>query len=258
MLARTAGTLAAMRALILAAGRGTRLGRLGANKPKALLDVGGRPLIGWMIDRLRRSGASEIVVVTGHRTEMIDDALVDVPKVRTVFNPEFARAGSMASLAVGVAALAPADDESIVVTHADVLCEQRGIRRVRDAAPGEIMLLSGLDDRGDEVLAAGRPDTPTSGTLTAMSKDPRQITAPVGEVVGLSRFSGALLSDCVTRCALHRECNYEQSVISGDMSVGYELMRDLTWGEVDDEAQLARVRTEIAPRAAAADQEEAR
>ncbi|PYK48280.1 MAG: nucleotidyl transferase, partial [Verrucomicrobia bacterium] len=61
-----------MRALILAAGRGSRMGDLGDDRPKCLIELQGRPLIERQITALRRSGVEEIGVVRGYRAEMID------------------------------------------------------------------------------------------------------------------------------------------------------------------------------------------
>lgn len=51
-----------MRALVLAAGHGTRLRPLTTELPKPLLDVGGRPLLGWVIAHVARHGFTEIAV----------------------------------------------------------------------------------------------------------------------------------------------------------------------------------------------------
>jgi L-glutamine-phosphate cytidylyltransferase len=61
-----------IRAVILAAGRGKRLGHLGDDRPKCLVELAGKPLIERQIAALRRGGASEIGVVRGYRSEMID------------------------------------------------------------------------------------------------------------------------------------------------------------------------------------------
>jgi L-glutamine-phosphate cytidylyltransferase len=61
-----------MRALILAAGRGSRLGHLGADRPKCLVKLAGKPLIERQIAALRRGGVDEIGIVRGYRAEMLD------------------------------------------------------------------------------------------------------------------------------------------------------------------------------------------
>ena len=64
-----------MKALIFAAGLGTRLKPLTDHKPKALVPVNGRPLLQILIEKLRDEGFSEIVVNVHHFAEMIKDFL---------------------------------------------------------------------------------------------------------------------------------------------------------------------------------------
>src|SRR6202167_2092810 len=54
-----------MQAVILAGGKGTRLGAIGEGSPKPLIDVGGRPFIQYLIENLRRFGIAEIVLLVG-------------------------------------------------------------------------------------------------------------------------------------------------------------------------------------------------
>lgn len=60
-----------MKAMILAAGRGTRLGTLGKNIPKVLIDIGGEPLLERQLRYLERNGVSGVVVNAHHHAEQI-------------------------------------------------------------------------------------------------------------------------------------------------------------------------------------------
>lgn len=60
-----------MKAVILAAGKGTRLMPLTANKPKPLLLVGGRPLLEWMLMRVRETGIKDVLIVTNYLENQI-------------------------------------------------------------------------------------------------------------------------------------------------------------------------------------------
>lgn len=64
-----------MKAMILAAGRGERMGALTAERPKPLLSVAGMPLIEHHLRRLSRSGFQEVVINTSYLGEQIRAAL---------------------------------------------------------------------------------------------------------------------------------------------------------------------------------------
>jgi dTDP-glucose pyrophosphorylase len=66
-----------MRAVILAAGRGTRMGTLTASTPKPLLRLRGRPIIDHILLGLRDAGVCEAVVVTGYLGTQIEACLGD-------------------------------------------------------------------------------------------------------------------------------------------------------------------------------------
>jgi dTDP-glucose pyrophosphorylase len=60
------------KAVLLAAGRGTRLGAITANYPKPLLEIGGRPIIVRILDGLVRAGLKEVAIVTGHFASLLE------------------------------------------------------------------------------------------------------------------------------------------------------------------------------------------
>jgi len=72
-----------MQAVVLAAGKGTRLRPLTDDKPKVLVEVNGTPLIEGVFDNLIDAGATELIVVVGYKAEQIidryGDAYRDIP-----------------------------------------------------------------------------------------------------------------------------------------------------------------------------------
>jgi D,D-heptose 1,7-bisphosphate phosphatase len=64
-----------MQAVILAGGKGTRLGAFAAGRPKPLVDVGGKPFILYLIENLRRFGFGEIVILAGPFADDYREAL---------------------------------------------------------------------------------------------------------------------------------------------------------------------------------------
>jgi len=64
-----------MKAMILAAGLGTRLKPLTNHKPKALIEINGKPLLEWLILRLKKYSFNEIIINTHHFAEQIHSFL---------------------------------------------------------------------------------------------------------------------------------------------------------------------------------------
>ena len=90
-----------MKAIILSAGQGSRLGHLVDNRPKCLIDFSGRTLLDRQLDTLEANGVHEAVVVTGFHDELVDEAIggrSGGPPVRTIFNPFYKVADNTGSL----------------------------------------------------------------------------------------------------------------------------------------------------------------
>src|SRR5215212_7563313 len=75
--ARATARRAPVKAMLLAAGRGERLRPLTNTVPKALVQVGGKPLIGWHLERLAASGADEVVINVSYLGEQIVERIGD-------------------------------------------------------------------------------------------------------------------------------------------------------------------------------------
>src|SRR6478735_4549419 len=90
-----------MKAIILSAGQGSRLGHLVDDRPKCLIDFNGRTLLDRQLDTLEANGVGEAVVVTGFHDELVREAIErrsGGPNVRTVFNPFYKVADNTGSL----------------------------------------------------------------------------------------------------------------------------------------------------------------
>lgn len=91
-----------MKVVILGAGQGKRLLPLTADSPKALLNIGGRSLVGRQIDAFAACGIRDFVVVTGYGAGAMESELTDIAAasglaIETVYNPFYAVADNLAS-----------------------------------------------------------------------------------------------------------------------------------------------------------------
>src|SRR5512142_2807249 len=112
-----------MKAVILAAGLGTRLAPLTNDRPKCLVPVLGRPILDRMIERIGQAGIRDIVVVTGYFEETLKKHLSSskdelARRAVTVFNPRYKDWGNFYSVLVAKQAIG---DDDFVLLDGDVL-----------------------------------------------------------------------------------------------------------------------------------------
>jgi dTDP-glucose pyrophosphorylase len=150
-------------AVVLAAGRGTRLGTIGVDTPKALVPVAGVPAIDRILDALGSDGFADLVVVTGHRAEEVERHLASRPLgfVRQDEPRGTADALLAAHEAVG--------DSPFLVTWVDVLVAPGTYRRVAAAASDDdaAVAVNHLDD-----LSAGGAVAIDEGLVTSITEKP--------------------------------------------------------------------------------------
>jgi choline kinase len=114
-----------MRAVILAAGRGSRMGHLGDDRPKCLVELEGKPLIERQIAALRRGGMDDIGVVRGYRAEMID-----FPGLSYFTNDRW----DETSMVMSLAAAAPwLRSGPVIVSYADIFYRSELVRGLAGA-----------------------------------------------------------------------------------------------------------------------------
>lgn len=112
-----------MKAMILAAGRGERMRPLTDHTPKPLLQVGGKPLIVWHLEKLATAGFREVVINHAHLGAKIEAALGDGTKwgLTISYSPELPGALETAG---GIARALPLlGDAPFLVVNGDVFCD---------------------------------------------------------------------------------------------------------------------------------------
>lgn len=107
-----------MQAIIMAAGKGSRLGALTEGNPKSFVEIKGKKLIEYNLDLLRHYGMDEIIIVTGYRCEAFENLTRDMGNVRLVYNPFYEMVNVLGSFYMGMDAL----HDDFVYLHADTLC----------------------------------------------------------------------------------------------------------------------------------------
>ncbi|TCZ65028.1 phosphoenolpyruvate mutase [Roseicella aquatilis] len=149
-------------AAVVIAASGGDLGVLTADRPKCMVDIRGRPLLGSLVNTLRESGVRDITVVRGYRKEA-----VRIDGVRMVDNDRHAETGELWSLACARDAIRG----ETVIAYGDVLFR----RHILDGL---------LASEADIALA-----------VDSLGAAPRTATTPRDLVAADRRFSGSYLDD---------------------------------------------------------------
>ena len=132
-----------MRAIITAAGRGSRLASSSDDTPKTLLPFGTGTILSGIMRNFAAAGISEFIVVVGFQGEAIVEYLNSHANlghaVTVLTNPEWRR-GNGISVHLAGTALAP-DEEEALLSMADHLVAPDALRAMIDAPPGRNRLL---------------------------------------------------------------------------------------------------------------------
>jgi bifunctional UDP-N-acetylglucosamine pyrophosphorylase/glucosamine-1-phosphate N-acetyltransferase len=134
-----------MKAVILAAGKGTRMGPLTENRPKVMLPIANRPLLEHIILTLKIAGISDILIVTGYCREKIEEYFKDGSKlgVNIVYVEQKMQKGT----ADAIASVKNSINERFLVTNGDVFAGSSDIKNL-------------LKTSGDVVIASKRVASP--------------------------------------------------------------------------------------------------
>ena len=174
------------RAVVLSAGKGSRLLPLTAERPKCLLELSGKTLLEWQLDALFDAGIEETIVVTGFRPELVDAVIAARGdrrgRISTVFNPFYHVADNLGSVWMARSAM----DRDCLLLNGDTLVPPALIGRLI-AAPASPICVA-VDEKAEydaddmKVLRDGDRLVRIDKGLTAGGYN--------AESIGLLRFLG--------------------------------------------------------------------
>jgi choline kinase len=243
-----------MKAIILAAGVGRRLGKDGQNQPKCLLKFNGKSLLERHLNYLHDCQIDELVIAVGYESQKIQEeikALGAENWVSTVYNPDYTK-GSVISLWAVRQHLAAGDD--ILLMDADVLCDRNIIERLVKTNTPNCFLLDRDFEPGDEPVKLCVRDN----YLVEFCKQlaPGLTYDFAGESVGFFRFGSAVAQRLATRTEQYvadgRENEpYEEAIrdllLETPETFGYEDITGLPWLEIDFPQDIERAQNNILP-----------
>lgn len=180
--------------VILAAGRGSRLGVLGSETPKWLLEVGGEVLAERQLDAVSRAGGhvASVRVVTGHAAEAIERFLAERSDgATTIHNVDYARLNNWYSVLLALRAVED-PDARVVVINGDLFAESSAMGSFLEAcATTEAEALIAVDLERPLTDESMKVEVRPDGTLDRIGKV--GVDDPAGEYVGMLMARGSAL-----------------------------------------------------------------
>lgn len=127
-----------MKALILAAGLGTRLAPITNDRPKSLVPVNGQPILLKQIDNLHENGITDITVVSGYKADILEKVIHEkYPEVHIIESVDYATTNNMYSAYIGRVAVA---GNPFLMMNADVFFDGSVIKALLECeAPNAIV-----------------------------------------------------------------------------------------------------------------------
>ena len=138
-------------AVLLAAGRGTRMGQLTRDVPKPMIEVRGKPVLQHIVEGLRGAGVREFLIVVGYHANAVCEHFGDGPR----FNIDIKYATQAVQDGTGrVVDLARDFTENLpfVLSYGDILVEPRNYKRIVD-----------LDDDVEAVVSVKKNEDVSQG-----------------------------------------------------------------------------------------------
>jgi choline kinase len=239
-----------MKAIILAAGRGSRMKNLTDERPKCLVELRGKALLDWQLDALRAAGVNEIAIVTGYKRELlVNRGLVEF------HNARWAETNMVSSLACAEDWL---QEEPCIVSYSDIFYSPMAVQSLMTC---EASLAVTYDPNwlelwtrrfGDPLLDAETFLLTSEHTLAEIGNKPTSVDEVQGQYMGLLRFTPVGWDEVLRirssltqgECdRMHMTGTLQKVIEAGRVGVS-AVQYEGAWGEVDSSEDLDAYHTE--------------
>lgn len=234
-----------MQAIIMAAGRGSRLGNLTDDIPKAFLEARGHRLIDYNLALLHENGIEDIKIVTGYKAELYEALAQKHAGMTCIYNPFYEHCNVLGSFYMAQEKLEHADT---VYLHADTLCAPEIFREMVQGS-GDIVMPVDFKDCDSEAMKV----TTKAGQVIKVSKEIDE-TESEGEFIGMAKLSKKVMPAIkeASRKLMRNGClkSYFEGAIQevidqGGYSIPALPTRNRFWGEVDFEEDYNYVKSNL-------------
>ena len=174
-----------MQAIIMAAGKGSRLGSLTEDIPKSLLEIKGKRLLDINIAMLHRYGIWDITIVTGFKDEKFIEATKGIPGINLIYNPFYEFTNVIGSYYMGMGQL----HDDFIYLHADTICDV-AIFEELIGCEGDIVLPIDTKPCDEEAMKVRLEN----GKIVEITKQ-MPVESASGEFIGIAKFKKCVIDD---------------------------------------------------------------
>lgn len=174
-----------MRAIILAAGEGSRLRPLTLDKPKCLVEYRSKPILDYSLETFRACGIQDIVVVKGYKAETLIR-----PGVQYVINPNFATTNMVHTFFCARQYF----DDDLIVSYGDIIYGPSILKRLLNIQEDFAVAVSQnwrelwLKRMENPLLDAETMKIDEKGYIRELGKKPKSYDEIQGQYMGLIKF----------------------------------------------------------------------
>ena len=244
-----------MKAVILAAGQGTRIRSVHGEHPKCLIEVDNATILDHQLEALAMAGINDVAIVVGYEKEQIINHVISrklshMQRIHFIENPAFAITNNIYSLWLALEWLRR---DSFVVLNADVIFDAEVLDlAVRTNAPISMIVDPMWRDETMKVIIQG------DRVMQMSKKISREQFS--GTYIGITVFSKAIqprffekISKLISAGRVNEFFNIAvQELVDEDVYVGSTSTDGLAWAEIDDPADLSFAQQNVFPQLATA------
>ena len=231
-----------IRAVILAAGKGSRLGALADGLPKCLLQIGGRALVRRQLDVLAEAGVSPVLLVVGYAADLVRESVGQAAEY--VLNPRYEATNSLASFVLAKDWM----NGPLILMNSDVLFDPEVLDDLLKAGEDSLAYDSSSGGALEHMKVAVR-----GGKVVDLSKElPKEQAA--GENVGILYLSEGTARAVIAKgeellTAGRSKAFLAEAVkaVLSDRPLKAVDVKGLSWTEIDTPSDLDHARKEIWP-----------
>ena len=232
-------------AIILCAGRGTRLSKYTTNAPKCFLPIKyGQSLIDRVLRQLHSNGVRDVIIVLGYR-EKEGRVIIDQLKEKYIgmnlsvaVNKDYLTTGTLASLLIGLDASKTSKSDSVFVIEGDVVCDDVIVRRIIGSEANTLMVDYNqvLDKEAMKFIASEE-------VIQSMGKSIKCSEAD-GEFIGISNLRRDVFDGAKVLLGLSKLAFYESVIHAFAKESKFKTLdvNGLRWSEIDFPSDYKKAR----------------